>query len=399
MTSSTKKYYPFLDGFRAIAVAWIGLHHIYFFFNIHAVFIQIHALIYKFFRFDSSIILQIIESLLSKIALVGNLGVDMFFVISGFLITGVLISCLEGDLNIKRFYLRRSFKIIPQYVLALFGGFLVAYFFQNIKIISGIVPISVTESAARPLSYFLFLQNYFPDVAPLAHTWAIVIEEHFYLFYPLILYFLCKKPQSPEKRRKIFIRVCLLFILLGNVIRMYYYHYGHGLLANIHEAPTVIQTTLFRADALAFGCLLRFLEPYYAGKNSIFFKSLGFISLIIGIFIYGIFLCGYLTVGGFGNDTWYAYTLAYIAPGCILLAAHLGFPLFAEMRILRFIGRYSYGIYLWHYILLFPFPILFNRLDPITSVLCYLLVTLLAGIITTASIEKYFLNVRAKVAP
>ncbi len=92
---SSKKYYLFLDGFRAIAVLWVILSHILIF-------------------FDLSPNLGVLFIPFVKIAAVGVFGVDIFFVISGFLITGLLLEDLDsGKIRIKKFYFRRFLKIVP----------------------------------------------------------------------------------------------------------------------------------------------------------------------------------------------------------------------------------------------------------------------------------------------
>ena len=100
-----RTYYPYLDGFRALSILWVVWHHIYVFFDLR--------------EWASTAWLPTVMA-----AKLGLLGVDMFFVISGFLITGLLLPDLDNTVRIKRFYLRRIFKIIPSYTAALAGGLL-----------------------------------------------------------------------------------------------------------------------------------------------------------------------------------------------------------------------------------------------------------------------------------
>jgi peptidoglycan/LPS O-acetylase OafA/YrhL len=99
------------------------------------------------------------------------IGVDLFFVLSGFLISGLLFEDIKtsGNIRLGRFYLRRAFKIYPAFYFFLLCGFLI-------------------DPAIRTLPYWselLFVQNYFPHAW--GHTWSLAVEEHFYLALPLLL--------------------------------------------------------------------------------------------------------------------------------------------------------------------------------------------------------------------
>lgn len=118
----------------------------------------------------------------------GNLGVNVFFVLSGFLITYLLIveRTHAGKVNVLRFWMRRALRIWPLYYACVAFGFLV---FPWIKSLSGAVP----HETANPLFYLAFLGNFdflnhgLPDASNLAVLWSIAVEEQFYLFWPVIL--------------------------------------------------------------------------------------------------------------------------------------------------------------------------------------------------------------------
>jgi peptidoglycan/LPS O-acetylase OafA/YrhL len=95
--SIVQKYYPFLDSFRGIAILWVIFHHAVYFFSGNG-----------------------LGFLPLKMAKLGFLGVDLFFVTSGFLITGLLMEeFFQGQLRVQRFYIRRFFKIVPHYFLTI----------------------------------------------------------------------------------------------------------------------------------------------------------------------------------------------------------------------------------------------------------------------------------------
>lgn len=124
----------------------------------------------------------------------GNLGVNFFFVISGFLITFLLIKEKEqnGKINIKNFWLRRILRIWPLFYLCVFIGFVIFPFVKSIigqdtsEIANWIYYVTFTNN-------FDFINNGLPDASILGVLWSVAIEEQFYLVWPIILYILPKK--------------------------------------------------------------------------------------------------------------------------------------------------------------------------------------------------------------
>ena len=123
----------------------------------------------------------------------GNLGVNFFFVISGFLITYLLIKEKEQNeqINIKNFYMRRILRIWPLYYLCVFFGFVI---FPIIKTLFGQTP----NETANWIYYVTFANNFdfikhgLPDASVLGVLWSVAIEEQFYLIWPILLYILPK---------------------------------------------------------------------------------------------------------------------------------------------------------------------------------------------------------------
>lgn len=118
----------------------------------------------------------------------GNLGVNFFFVLSGFLITYLLIVEKEtnGKIDVLKFWMRRVLRIWPLFYLCVFVGFVV---FPQIKLFFGQVP----NETAHPIYYLTFLNNFdfiasgLPDASILGVLWSVAIEEQFYLVWPLVL--------------------------------------------------------------------------------------------------------------------------------------------------------------------------------------------------------------------
>jgi peptidoglycan/LPS O-acetylase OafA/YrhL len=125
----------------------------------------------------------------------GFVGVDVFFVISGFLITSILLNDLEtGKPSYKRFYQRRIARIFPAYFVVTISTLLLALVFYTAqdKASAGAVAIAATLFLVN--IKLMFQGNYFelsPDAQPYLHYWSLSVEEQFYLLYPLILFFPC----------------------------------------------------------------------------------------------------------------------------------------------------------------------------------------------------------------
>lgn len=151
-----------IDGLRAIAVILVILYH------------------YNFTTF-----LNIFQN--------GFLGVDIFFVISGYLIASILMSEFAEDdsINLKNFYLKRAFRLLPNLTTVILASAILGYLLE--------VPISLVESTKSSVASLFFFSNYFfyfnsieygvqaSQSFALLHTWSLSVEEQFYLFFPLIL--------------------------------------------------------------------------------------------------------------------------------------------------------------------------------------------------------------------
>lgn len=354
---SSKEYYPFLDILRAISVIWVLFHHAHFHFVMKE---------YNFGYFDF---------IIHRLAEIGILGVDIFFVISGFLITGLLKDdFLNGQTRIRRFYARRFFKIIPQYLSLLFVALIMlAVFFPD----GYIKPIEI-------LAYLGLFQNYLTFQMPIvAHTWSIAIEEHFYLAYPLLLWIIGKLTPKRDARFIGLLILLVAFLILGNVLRFF------GL-----EGEFTRQQTHVRFDALVFGCIIRLLEPWIIKGQS---KIMGCLFFFLSVIFY------YMLFIGFSSN-WYSFTASYVAAGLLIITSLKRFKPFTDLeqnKVLIWIGKNSYGIYLWHYIVIFLILYLSNiysKAAPII-VLLYFVTSIGLGRLSTITIERHFLNFRNKWIP
>jgi peptidoglycan/LPS O-acetylase OafA/YrhL len=315
-----------------------------------------------------------------RFAFIGSLGVDIFFVISGFLISGLLIGDMDSKVRIKRFYLRRFFKIVPQYLLCVIAGIILV-------LMMGWARGSLLFSIA---SYLFFFQNYVQPMTPIAHLWSIAVEEHFYLIYPLILQLVCMVGRSLEHRKRALFCIFLLGMVSVFFVRRYTF------VAFPYNSLLLFQMSHLRFDALLFGCMIKLIEPVLTGQ---FISRLKFFPAACFLFSILLFYKLFLSFDPCRSTT---YVFAYIASGFLIISAISGFrPLLAltENNVMREIGKCSYATYLWHYPLLVIFSIFFkNPVNPFI-LMAVPVVILMTGILSTKTIERYFLSLRDKVVP
>lgn len=361
-------YYPFLDGFRAWAVLGvIGMHGIQ----------LLH---------HPNFVIQMFR----KIFTIGHLGVDVFFVLSGFLITGVLIEDWNKQIRILRFYGRRAFKILPSYLTIVSLCFYILITTLQLPLYE---IFENRELGLTVLGHFLFFQNFFDSMPMLGHTWSLAIEEQFYLTYPLLVWGVFSVCKKPETRRSTLVILSIVTILLVLVNRML--GSGSDYVGTTLGLPKSGASTLIRIDGLVFGCLLKYFEPHF----SKFYDKKDFWGLMF--FVLGMLIYIFFILSGF-NDLVYGYTWAYFATVFLILSAYLGFrPLLwlSEGRFVRMIGRNSYGIYLTHLPVIHMIHPWLKTTNHLWLFVVYTLCSVVSGIVLTSTIERYFLGIRKRVLP
>ena len=224
-----QRHIPALDGLRGIAVILV---------------VFVHANLRFSGPFGSSSQLDVIVA-----RVLGSLwvGVDLFFLLSGFLITGILLDAKGSALFFRNFYVRRALRIFP-----LFYGFLLAS--QAIPRIMGVLrflKVGRADGAALALYYYNVKAGLFGHTTEyFQHFWSLCVEEHFYLFWPLIVNAL------NLKRLQV---VCVVAIICEPVVR---------LVAIVSGAPlqAAYLLTPFRLDGLLCGALIAILSRADDGR-------------------------------------------------------------------------------------------------------------------------------------
>ncbi|WP_396146848.1 acyltransferase family protein [Flavobacterium sp.] len=328
----------------------------------------------------------------------GWIGVDLFFVLSGFLVSGLLFKEYNkfGNIKPKLFLIRRGFKIYPIY-------FLTYFLYLSIKLVKG------QFLWKGLLADVFFIQNYIMGWGyAYVATWSLAIEEHFYFFFAILLYFAIKKSFFNLKfnsKWSYFEIVILLLLIIIFILRLYSNYYHPEL-----KEKNVTMTHL-RMDSLLFGVLISY---FYYFKNQIltnFFNNnkrlLIIIAVILLMFTPFIDFEDSIFVRTFG------FTFLYISFG-IFLISFLVYQninsvlnkMFSE-RVVNFISRIglaSYSIYLIHGFVAVSFSFLRSyvfkiQVDPIVLFPFTATTSIVLGMIMTNYIEKYFLTIRDKFYP
>lgn len=319
--AKTKVFFPNLDGLRFISFLVVFLHHCYLSF-------------FSYLQTSSPVAFEI-QSFLFKY---GTLGVNFFFVLSGFLITYLLIREKEvtGTIHVGNFYIRRILRIWPLYFLCLFIGFVL---FAMLKKMGGEVP----QESANPWYYIFLIGNFDymntwpvkPDAILLSVLWSVCVEEQFYLAWPVILKFI------PVRFYKfIFVGIMLLSL----VFRSFY--------TDNTEADHAVRYfhTLSLIGDMALGALLAWLVSF-PGKFKDFITNLSKPAIA---FIYIGTLC--ITLG---KEYIFPYGFPIVFERLVigiffaLIIAEQNFAkksLFkmSHSKLISKLGVYTYGLYCLH---------------------------------------------------
>ncbi|OQP66933.1 hypothetical protein A3860_00810 [Niastella vici] len=369
-----KQFFPLINSLRAFAVLIVIFFH-----GITEVFCREHGYYYPFKN--------------------GFLGVDLFFVLSGFLITNVLIReyLLTGKVSIKNFYIRRILRLYPPIIVAIVI-FLVPLSFFNFK---------------DAFSNFFFLATYTGDIVMLfrhfipyleyplffSHCWSLSIEEQFYIFYPtLFLIFLKvfgRKKINFSFLFYIFNVFFLLLVVVGTLLMGG--HFYKFFLWRFFE--------IFMGVFLALLTNESFKKQFNIDANKSINGIVRFLSSSITLYI--ALAITVLTVLGLllSNYGLHYYVFSFTSGIVILHAAFEDNKILNTVlsgSVLQYLGKISYGLYLYHYPVFYSTQYLKIKLEPQNIYQAMFIdvvrigIALIISILSYELIEKRILKLRTK---
>jgi peptidoglycan/LPS O-acetylase OafA/YrhL len=370
MPVTSSRHVPALDGVRGLAILWVVLHN-----TLGDMFAPTAGALHD----------------LAFLARPGWIGVQLFFALSGFLITAGLLDTRGASNYFRGFYVRRALRILPLYYAVLL---LLLVFFPRLVLPASQLQTSVGHQAS--LWFFAINWTHAP-VYGFIHFWSLAVEEQFYLLWPLLVYRL-------EPRR--LLPVCLWIAFGAFVCRCV-------MVARGVDPWTVYTATTSRMDALALGaagaCILR-MPSLLAGIDR-HLRGIGAVFLVL--FLLGIPLTHSYDYDGIACET-FGYTLLAACSAVLVTAAAMAddrrsWPMAVlSWAPLRSCGKYSYGIYVFHELLhiLVSNPWLvahFGRKPPPDLVLAMSSATFIVSFVLAFAsyhaFEKHFLGLKRLVRP
>lgn len=310
----------------------------------------------------------------------GYLGVDLFFVISGLLVGGLITREFRknGTVHYLGFVLQRGFKIWPSYYAFLFLGSLLVRQMYSHSHSDQIIPF---HDIYR---YAFFYQNYtgLPAHWSFDHVWSLCVEEHFYLMLPV--YFLLIRYLVPAQYRNASLYGMVgVTILAGFGFKIFSLYFTNG--------QDTYSATHNRIDALAWGVLLNLLLTDYGD----YLKSASFRKWLFPVGLAVLFLAiGWHVQAG---SVFYQKVVFHsIIPfSFFLMIAGVYFRDFSSWYPVRFVAYFSYNWYLWHPMFVF---FITDRLGvTVGGTLTFLVVSFIAAVLATVIIEERFLKWRPAV--
>lgn len=363
-------YFPGLNGLRFIAATLVIIHHIE----------QIKSI----FGFPSGWNNPFVRS-------IGGVGVTLFFTLSGFLITYLLLKEKKAtsSINIQHFYIRRILRIWPLYYLILILAFFVLPHFQSLYV-HGAPDINLWQ-----LILFTGLMAnvaivVFPPLEFASQLWSVGVEEQFYLIWPHLV----------KHIRSIFSALVIIVLLM--VIVRYLLIYIHISLPEIIVFEKLVEfMKYFRIDCMAIGGIVSWL--YFSEKNTllnIFYSKL-FQWVLYVVLTFSVFF-GFKFFWLGLNDVYYSLLFSMVI---LNVATNPKSILSLEGVVFNFLGKISYGLYMFHpicIVLVISLLRLFNNFNQnfiVFNGLVYLLsigITIFISWLSYRFVEAKFLNLKSR---
>ena len=356
MTNNKSKYLPSIDSLRALAVLAVIIYHV-----------------------DVNYLPG------------GFLGVDLFFVLSGYLISSLIIKEYRktGSINLYNFYLRRARRLLPAVYFMITVGIILMVMFNEVLLkkshldaIFGYIYSSNWWYIFHKLDYF----DSFGSQSPFKHLWSLAIEEQFYMIFPLLFLLINSKKKGKDGTYKL--SKSFLYIVLGLIFVSLI---THILLFDINNISRIYFGTDTRAFSLLVGVVGAILYPMdklntkITPQENIVYSVVSLISIttLITIMIYTSEYNTWLYRGGF--------LLVAILGIIIIISSGKQHTIMAKLLSFKpvvFIGKISYSLYLWH----FPILVLTTPVSEIGNpnnfyVILRVILTFIVAIISYVFVE------------
>jgi peptidoglycan/LPS O-acetylase OafA/YrhL len=345
-------YYKSLDGLRGIAAMLVVIFHFYSYPN-------------GYYSTDD-------YSLFKQVSAIGQHGVSLFFILSGFVITRILIHNKARDTYFSSFFLKRILRIAPLYYI-----FLVFWFF----VLPMIIPVPEVP-LLNQLPYYIYLQNIFSTFGlPLSgppHFWSLAVEEHFYLAWPFVVFLVPVNQLGKVIGISILLSFLLKYIMIRNKLP-------------IHDF------TLTRMDQILMGSWLSLaeLKGLFKSQSVRHFLKLALLAIPFALIVYLLgsyfyFMKELLKYSLLGIS--FAFLLAIVLslkPTAILNRL-------LTNRVLQYLGRISYGIYVWHVIALILLQFFLLTEIMLVDMFITIALTVLFAHVSYFYFERYFIRLKTR---
>jgi peptidoglycan/LPS O-acetylase OafA/YrhL len=351
----------------------------------------------------------------------GGIGVDLFFVLSGFLIGGLLFAELakKATIDVGRFLVRRAFKIWPAYLICLTITCLAAAAARGQDLAGNPHPFRTVFAEMWPA--YLHIQNYCPSTTRFAVFWSLGVEEHFYLLLPGVLLLLCaRKAATTGEQQSAASRTAWLAVGAGAVC-LVLRGITRAINPDMDNAYAHYFPTHLRIDSLLAGVSLA-AAARFAPNGLDRFRPWRWLLALIALG--SLFLPLLFPDGSYKSVYPFDCTIVMLGSVCAVLLAYFADHPQASgsasgrgrtwvglffVRILAFVGVYSYSIYLWHGYFGPPFSkrlldaahvsIGGTGMSTLLHLAVYLGVAVALGVIASWLIERPFLALRDRLFP
>ena len=311
-----------------------------------------------------------LEILNYKIIKNGQIGVDLFLVISGYIITKIILDKKDGTFSLINFYSRRIKRIIPLLVFVVISSLIVIFFIFDFYLIKTNIKSAYAISTASSNLYFWLTSTIYQFAEKnnliFLHFWSLSLEMQFYIFFPLIFFIF--------KNNLKIIKSILIFIFLISYLFVLKNYETHNLF-NFYNS-------LSRAFALVGGSILYI---YSKDLRQFIKKKFFFILYILGFFL----IIGYMQL--YQNEGLHPnpMVLFFLIGIGLMLIFNEDQKIYLIKKYLSKIGKVSYSLYLWHFPLLVIGANTFAKFDDFKKVI-FILLCFLLSILSYNTVEKKF---------